>query len=1299
MCLKDLARITALPVLSTGGEPSQVCSALLDLLIGMLPLSFAFVRLNDPEGAPSAEMMRVAEPSEDPTCPREMGNALVASMGDAALKWPPRARIFIGNVEFCIASTPLGLQGELGVVVAASQKLDFPEETEALLLAVAANQATIALQQARLLIAQRTSELAAPKDEPERSERESWRIIDSIPGPIALLKKSGDVDMVNRHLLEYFGTTIEKAMQWGTNDLVHPEDLPHVLDGFTRSVESGTPYENEYRLRRSDGVYRWFQGRALPLRDANRQIVRWCVLLTDIDDRKRAEDAARASERNLKLIIDTIPAISWSASMDGSADFFSQHYLDFVGLSLGQLKDWGWMTAVHPDDLNALAVAWQRVMASEQPGEAEARLRRFDGSYRWFLFRASPLRDESGKIIKWYGANLDIEDRKRGEEALRARELSWRQIVDNIPGLVATMGASGEVEFLNRQTLEYFGKTSEELKDWALTDAVHPDDLPRVVQARIKSIETVQIYDVEHRCRRADGVYRWFQVRGLPVRNAEGAITDWYLLLTDIDDRKRAEEALQASERNLSEMINAIRAFIIVLRPDGSVLDVNQGVLDYTGVTLEDMQKEDYRTRFFHLEDVERLREERRVALTRAVPFESEQRCLGRDGRYRWFLARYNPVLDERGQIDRWYVAAFDIDDRKRAEAELKQAHLQLTEAQRLSKTGSFISDLLVDDFNFSEEALRIFGFDPATKVTLQMLRERIHPEDLRSVDAEIARATSGSDVDVVYRIVTSLGVVKHVRSTAHVIEQIESRPIFCCAVQDVTEIKLAEDALRASERNLTLMINAIPTCIGVMRANGLPLYGNQAVTDYTGLTLEEMLKEDFRARLFHPDDLKRLREARRLAFARPEPFENEQRALGKDGRYRWFLFRYKPQLDEAGKIDRWYMAAFDIEDRKRAEAELKQAYLQLTEAQRLSKTGSVIADVWLDDNSFSEEALRIFGFDPATKVTIQMFRDRIHPEDLPSVDLAWARAMSGVDIEVAYRLVTPRGDVKHIRAVAHVIEHVEGRPLFVGALQDVTESKLAEEALDRARSELAHVARVTSLNALTASIAHEVNQPLAGIITNAGTCLRMLDGHPPNVEGARETARRTLRDGNRAADVIKRLRALYSKKEFTLEPVDLNEATREVIALSLSDLQRNRVILRSELADDLPPVTCDRVQVQQVTLNLVRNATDAMVGVEDHPRHLLIRTEREDGGHVRVTVRDAGVGLDRQSIEKLFDAFYTTKSGGMGIGLSVSRSIIERHHGRLWAEPNDGPGATFSFSIPFGTENVAGITPAVRNS
>jgi C4-dicarboxylate-specific signal transduction histidine kinase len=225
------------------------------------------------------------------------------------------------------------------------------------------------------------------------------------------------------------------------------------------------------------------------------------------------------------------------------------------------------------------------------------------------------------------------------------------------------------------------------------------------------------------------------------------------------------------------------------------------------------------------------------------------------------------------------------------------------------------------------------------------------------------------------------------------------------------------------------------------------------------------------------------------------------------------------------------------------------------------------------------------------------------------------------------------------------------------------------------------------SLGALTASIAHEVNQPLSGIITNASTCMRMLDAEPPNVEGARETARRTIRDGRRAADVITRLRALFSNKDAGTDLVDLNEATLEVIALSRSELERNRVVAKTEFKDELPLVTGDRVQLQQVILNLLRNGSDAMSGVDDRPRELLFRTEVEEADRVRLSVRDAGIGFEPQTLDRMFQPFYTTKEDGMGIGLSVSRSIIESHRGRLWATPNDGPGVTLSFSIPCATE------------
>src|SRR5580700_3528710 len=626
----------------------------------------------------------------------------------------------------------------------------------------------------------------------------------------------------------------------------------------------------------------------------------------------------------------------------------------------------------------------------------------------------------------------EIAERHRAEEALQETELNSRLILHSIPGLVCTMNPAGEVDRFNPQILEYFGKTPEELRGWATGDAVHPDDLPGVVAAFTHSITTGTPYDIEHRCRRADGVYRWFQARALPVRDTADRITGWYVLLTDIDDRKRAEDAAVARKRDLSSIINTIPMLAWSARPDGFCDFLNQRWLDFTGVSAEQARGSGWESTI-HPDDAKGVLDSWQMALVTGQLADVEARMRRFDGEYRWFLLRASPLRDESGKIVRWYGTNTDIDDRKRAEEELQRSEAFLAEGQRLTLSGSFLWRLDTDEIRFSEQLYRIHEFDRDSPVTLERIRSRIHPEDLPLLSEKIERARAGGDSALNYEI----------------------------------------------------------------------------------------------------------------------------------------------------------------------------------------------------------------------------------------------------------RLRMPNGSAKYVRTIAHGTRDRDGRAEIIGAVQDVTESRLAEEALTQARSDLAHVTRVTSLGMLTASIAHEVNQPLSGIITNASTCLRMLAADPPNVEGARETARRTLRDGNRASELITRLRALFSNKESMTEPVDLNEATQEVIALSLSELQRNRVILRPEFADDLPAVTGDRLQLQQVILNLLRNASDAMRAVNDRPRQLQIRTERGTDDQVRLTVRDAGVGLDPQAMDRLFQAFYTTKNDGMGIGLSVSRSIIERHHGRLWAEPNDGPGATFSFSIP----------------
>jgi PAS domain S-box-containing protein len=733
----------------------------------------------------------------------------------------------------------------------------------------------------------------------------------------------------------------------------------------------------------------------------------------------------------LTALVDALPGLGWTALPDGRAEFLNQRWLDYTGLSAEQAAGLGWMEAIHPGDRGNLTAYWQSCVAAGTPGDIEARMRRYDGAYRWFLFRASPVRDATGTISRWLGTNLDIEDRKRTEQALRASELSWRQIVDNIPGLVATMGCGGEVEFLNRQTLEYFGKTSRELQDWSLTESVHPDDLPRVIAARARCIETGDIYQIEHRCRGVDGIYRWFQVRGLPVRDAEGAITTWYLLLTDIEDRKKAEEALRSNERNLNLIINTIPASIHVLGTDGSVLFVNQAVLHYTGLTLEDVQKENYRVRLLHPEDLKRVHEVRLAALKQPVPFELELRTRRGDGSYRWFLTRYSPMLDEQGKLDRWYTASFDIQDRR-------------------------------------------------------------------------------------------------------------------CALDELQ--------LRVN------MFHLIPAAVWSVRPDGTPDIVNQGWYDYTGQTPEYVHSHpEAWMSIMHPDDAQAAGKIYWDGIRSGKDFAMEARFLrARDKTYRWHLNRAVAVRDAAGNIIR-----------------------------------------------------------------------------------------------------------------------------FVGTSTDIDDLKAAQEELHKTHAALAHTARVMTMGELMASIAHEINQPLAGIITNVDSCLLMLANDEPNLDRARETLNRTIRDANRAAEVIARLRALFSNKEAAAEPVDLSEAAREVIALCSSDLQRKRVLLRAQLAGDLPLVTGDRVQLQQVILNLITNASDAMLGLECRPRELIVKAELDEDGLVRVTVRDSGTGFDPRNADKLFTSFYSTKPQGMGIGLSVSRSIIQSHRGRIWAAVNEGPGATFSFTIP----------------
>lgn len=779
------------------------------------------------------------------------------------------------------------------------------------------------------------------------------------------------------------------------------------------------------------------------------------------------------SQHNFKLIIDTIPAMAWSARPDGPTEFLSQHYLDYTGLSAEQASGWGWTAVVHTDDLDGLITIWQTIIASGKVGETEARLRRFDGSYRWFLIRANPLRDESGNIVKWYGVNIDIDERKRAEGKAVEAEGELQRTIDSIPALVAAYYADGSQISINRRGREFTRLSAEDVTNGGWRGAIHPDDI-------------------------------------------------------ELEESKW------------------------------------------------------------------------RACVTTGEPFEHEYRVRAVDGTYRWHIARRVPLHDEAGKVIRWYGMSHDIEGRKQAEAFLA-GEKQLLE---MIASGSLLRDVLSALCEFIEGAAPDCFCD-------------VHMIDWISSTFEYAVAPS--------------------------LPSAYSDPIAGMPVSG----ELLPCGIAALQK---MQVVAVDIELD-------PRW-------YTSPVRSHVLQHGYRSVWSTPVCSK---EGRVLAT-----FCIVQRKPAAPSPHHQDIIAHATQI-----------ASIAIE-RSLIEAALRRTETLLSEAQRLSSTGAFSWRVDTDEIAFSEELYRIFEFDPNAPVTLEQIRERIHADDIPSLTAQMARVRGGqsyLGYEIRLRMSDNR--VKYLRTFGRVIRHQDGRMECLTAVQDVTERLRAEEALGKARSELAHVTRVSSLGALTASIAHEVNQPLSGIITNASTCLRMLAADPPNVDGARETAHRTIRDGNRAADVIARLRALFSKRAPTIEPVDLNEVAREVIALSAGDLQRSRVVLHPQLHEGLPLVAGDRVQLQQVIMNLVRNAADAMSGVEDRPKRLVIRTEHDEDDYVRLSVEDAGTGFGADGSERLFEAFYTTKNEGMGIGLSVSRSIIDSHCGRLWAAANDGPGATFTFSVP----------------
>jgi PAS domain S-box-containing protein len=502
----------------------------------------------------------------------------------------------------------------------------------------------------------------------------------------------------------------------------------------------------------------------------------------------------------------------------------------------------------------------------------------------------------------------------------------------------------------------------------------------------------------------------------------------------------------------------------------------------------------------------------------------------------------------------------------------------------------------------------------------------------------------------------------------------------------DITVRKHMEAEVSRQQDELRATIDAIPGMVWSASSDGRLAYLNRRWNEL-GVTLAGDGRDVWRS-IVHPDDIEAMRAAWRAAIAAGVPFGNVSRMRHRDGAYRWMHLRAEPLHAPSGEILRWYGVNTDIEERMQAERALARSEAFLSDAQRLSRTGSIATRVPDGEMWWSDEAYRIFGYEPGVKPAIGLIAARAHPDDVKLVEEAYGRHLAGEPfIDIEHRLTMPDGSLKHVHYVAHLCGALMGEIEYVGALMDVTEQRFAQEALDRSTAELAHVTRVTLLGELAASIAHEVTQPIAAIVTCGDAALRWLNRPQPDLGEAVTSIGQMIRDARRASEVIRQIRAMAQKRGPSRAVLDLTAIMRESIELVKRELDGHRVEVETDYAAAPLFVCADRVQLQQVIINLVMNGVQAMAGVAGRARRMRVATSLADTGHAQVLVEDSGTGISEENAARLFNAFFTTRAEGMGMGLSICRSIVEAHGGRIWAQSRQGQGAALRFTLPLDEE------------
>jgi PAS domain S-box-containing protein len=921
-----------------------------------------------------------------------------------------------------------------------------------------------------------------------------------------------------------------------------------------------------------------------------------------------------------------------------------------------------------------------------------------------------PLRDENGNIVKWYGVVTDIEDRKRAEAAL---QLVSSDLQDSKTKLeeaqrIAHLGywewdlTSNRVIWSD-ETYRIYGLRPQEypIDIAVLQKMIHPEDLEFVFRVAEEAVRGGLRTDVEHRIIRTSGEVRIVHSEGDVKRDPSGQPCQMFGTVQDITDRKHTEDRIREQEAELRQIVDLAPQLVTVFGPHRERLYANRFLLDYLGISLDDWRQRPDSLEFLHPDDRDLVRAHSDRALSIGAPYELEFRVRKSSGDYRWFLTRFSPVRDAKGQIMRWYVVATDIEDRKRAEEVLLQSQFYLAEGQRLAHMGSWAFNRSGFFEYWSQELFKIYGLDPQQGApTLERYLATIHPAD-RAFMAETIRKMNAerSGCDVRKRIVRPDGEQRYIRCVGIPLIEGEALKGFLGTAIDITEQELLTQELERRQAYLAEAQRLTHTGSWTINVGTDEHFWSEEifriyefdpakVTPSWSLILDRV----------HPEDRTRLEQRRKMEFTQTgwADSEGDYRIVVPGGMIKHLHTIAHPVMDASGQIIEVIGTTMDVTERKRVENSLRQSESHLAEAQKLTHTGSW---AWrLADRKsvhLSAEWYRIYDFDPAQGVpTWEEYFERLHPEDRLRLENTIERAVKEkADYDLEFRVLLPNGTVKWIHTVGHPLLSGAGDlEQFAGSSTDITELKSAEQEREKLRqleADLAHTNRVSTLGEMAASLAHEIKQPIAAAITSANSCVEWLAHEPPNLDRARAAAARIDKYGNRAAEIIDRIRSFYKKSSPERELVDVDGLIREMLMLLEGEAKRFSVAMRPELAGELIKIKADRVQLQQVFMNLMLNAIEAMT---ESGGELTVKSQRQDG-QLLFSVSDTGPGLPTGNVDQIFSAFFTTKSQGSGMGLAISRSIVESHGGRLWASANSGGGATFHFTLPI---QVTESSPAI---